>query len=172
MGLIQCKKPCHFKNYENYNLIKDMLIYQGFSFGSKGELIVGDNIKSEINEELIPKCPVCGGEMDFNLRGGYNFVQDDGWYEHRKLYDDFKTKYKNDDILYIELGVGYDTPSIIKYNFWNQVKNNKKAKYISINLEKDEIPEEIKNRSLLLIGDADEIINKIYGLINENTNDL
>ena len=172
MGLIQCKKPCHFKNYENYNLIKDMLIDQGFSFDSNGELVVGNNIKSEISEELIPKCPVCGGEMDFNLRGGYNFVQDDGWFEHRKLYDDFKTKYKNDDILYIELGVGYDTPSIIKYNFWNQVKNNKKAKYISINLEKDEIPEEIKNRSLLLIGDADEIINKIYGLINENTNDL
>ena len=70
------------------------------------------------------------------------------------------------------MGVGYDTPSIIKYNFWNQVKNNKNAKYISINLEKDDIPEEIKNRSLLLIGDADEIINKIYGLINENTNDL
>ena len=172
MGLLQCKKPCHLKNYENYDLIKDMIIDQGFSFDSNGELVVGNNIKSEINEELIPKCPVCGGEMDFNLRGGYNFVQDDGWYEHRKLYDDFKTKYKNDDILYIELGVGYDTPSIIKYNFWNQVKNNKKAKYISINLEKDEIPEEIKNRSLLLIGDADEIINKIYGLINENTNDL
>ena len=172
MGLIQCKKPCHFKNYENYDLIKDMLIDQGFSFDSKGELLVGDNIKSEINEELIPKCPFCGGEMDFNLRGGYNFVQDDGWYEHRKLYDDFISKYKNDEILYIELGVGYDTPSIIKYNFWNQVKNNKKAKYISINLEKDEIPEEIKNRSLLLIGDADEIINKIYELIKENKSDL
>jgi NAD-dependent SIR2 family protein deacetylase len=130
MGLLQCEKPCHTKNYENYNIIKDMLIDQGFTIDEKGELIVGNNIKTGISENLIPKCPVCGGEMTLNLRGGYNFVQDDGWYEHRKLYDDFKTKYKNGDILYIELGVGYDTPSIIKYNFWNQVKNNKKAKYI------------------------------------------
>ena len=165
MGLLQCKKPCHFKNYDNYNIIKDMLIDQGFSFNSKGELLVGDKIKTEVSENLIPKCPVCGGEMDFNLRGGYNFVQDEGWYEHRKLYDDFITKYKNDDILYIEIGVGYDTPSIIKYNFWNKVGLNEKAKYISINLEEYEVPEKIKDRTIILLGDADEIINKIYSLI-------
>ena len=172
MGLLQCKKPCHSKNYDNYNIIKEMLIDQGFSFDSKGELIVNNKIKTEINENLIPKCPVCGGEMDFNLRGGYNFVQDDGWYEHRKLYDDFITKYKNDEILYLEIGVGYDTPSIIKYNFWSQVSYNIKAKFISINLEEYEVPEKIKNRSLILIGDADEIITNIYSLINENKNDL
>ena len=172
MGLFQCKKPCHFKNYDNYNIIKSMLLDQGFSFDEKGELIVGDKIKNEINEKLIPKCPVCGGEMDFNLRTGYNFVQDDGWFKHQQLYDDFITKYKNDDILYIELCVGYNTPSIIKYNFWNQVSHNKKAKFISINLEENEVPEKIKNRSLILKGDADEIINKIYELIQENKSDL
>ena len=172
MGLIQCKKPCHFKNYENFDLIKDMLIDQGFSFDSKGELIVNDNIKSEINEKLIPKCPVCGGEMDFNLRIDDNFVQDDGWYKHQKLYNDFIDKYKNDDILYIELCVGYNTPSIIKYNFWNQVNKNKKAKFVTINLEEGEIPNEIKDRSLSLSGDADEIINKIYELIKDDKSDL
>ena len=162
MGLLQCKKPCHFKNYDNYNIIKDMLIDQGFSFDSKGELLIGDKIKTEISEKLIPKCPVCGGEMDFNLRIGNNFVQDDGWYKHQKLYDDFINKYKNDEILYIELCVGYNTPAIIKYNFWNQVSNNKKSKFISINLEEDDIPEKIKNRSIILKGDADEIINKMF----------
>ena len=172
MGLLQCKKPCHFKNYENYNLIKNMLIDQGFNFDEKGELIVGKNIKMEISEKLIPKCPICGGEMDFNLRIGNNFVQDEGWYEHQKLYNNFITKYKNDDILYIELCVGYNTPAIIKYNFWNQVNNNKKAKYVVINLEESEVPKEIQSRSLVLSGDASLIINKIYVLIKESKSDL
>ena len=172
MGLIQCKKPCHFKNYENYDLIKDMLIDQGFSFDSNGELVVGNNIKSEISEKLIPKCPVCGGEMDFNLRIGNNFVEDNGWHKHKKLYEDFVTKYKSDDILYIELCVGYNTPAIIKYNFWNRVNNNKKARFISINLGESDVPNEIKDRSLVISGDADKIINEIYALINENKSDL
>ena len=172
MGLIQCEKPCHTKNYENYNIIKDMLIDQGFTIDEKGELIVGNNIKTEISENLIPKCPVCGGEMTLNLRGGYNFVQDDGWYEHQKLYSDFINKYKNDDILYIEIGVGYDTPSIIKYNFWSQVSMNKKAKFVSINLEEIEVPEKIKNRSIVITADADNILNKIYTLIKEHKSDL
>ena len=172
MGLLQCKKPCHLKNYENYDLIKDMLIDQGFSFDSNGELVVGNNIKSEISEKLIPKCPVCGGEMDFNLRIGNNFVEDNGWHKHKKLYEDFVTKYKSDDILYIELCVGYNTPAIIKYNFWNRVNNNKKARFISINLEESDVPNEIKDRSLVISGDADKIINEIYALIKENKSDL
>ena len=170
MGLLQCKKPCHFKNYDNYDTIKNMLIDQGFNFDEKGELIPSSNIKSEISENLKPKCPECGGEMDLNLRGGYNFVQDEGWYKHQQLYTDFIDKYKNDDILYIEIGVGYDTPSIIKYNFWNKVAYNKKAKFVSINLEKNDVPEKIKNRSLIITGDANEILNKIFTLINENKN--
>ena len=174
MGLLQCKKPCHFKNYNNYNIIKNMLLDQGFNFDEKGELISNNNIKSDISENLVPKCPKCGGEMDFNLRIGNNFVQDEGWYEHQTLYTNFIEKYKNDDVLYIELCVGYNTPSIIKYNFWNKVAENKKAKIISINLEKGDIPEKIKNRSLIITGDANEILNKIYSLINENKdkNDL
>ena len=172
MGLLQCKKPCHTKNYENEQLIRDMLIDQGFTFDEKGELIVGQNIKTKISEKLIPKCPVCGGEMDFNLRIDNNFVQDEGWYEHQKLYSDFMDKYQNDDILYIELCVGYNTPSIIKYNFWSQVSSNKKARFVSINLEESEVPEKIRNRSLVIAGDADEIINKIYELIKDYKSDL
>ena len=99
MGLIQCKKPCHFKNYENYDIIKNMLKDQGFNFTEKGDLIMTNNIKIEINENLIPKCPVCGGEMDLNLRGGYNFVQDEGWYKHREMYEKFLNENENDDLL-------------------------------------------------------------------------
>ena len=81
-------------------------------------------------------------------------------------------KYKNDDILYIELFAGFNTPSIIKYNFWNQVSKNKNAKFAMINLEENEILNEIKERSLSLTGDADEIINRIYELINDDKSDL
>ena len=145
-----------------------MLLDQGFSFDEKGELIVGNNIKSEISEKLIPKSPICGGEIDFNLRIGNNFVQDEGWYKHQKLYADFLNKYENSEILFIELCVGYNTPSIIKYNFWNLVNDNKKSKLVSINLEDKGIPERIKERSLIITGDAHEILNKIYSLIKEN----
>ena len=172
MGLIQCKKPCHIKNYENYNIIKNMLIDQGFSIDEDGELVVGDKIKMEIKENLIPKCPICGGEMDFNLRIDNNFVQDEGWYNHQKLYSNFLDKYKDEDILFIEIGVGYNTPSIIKYNFYSQMKNNKKAKYISINLEENKIPKEIINRSLILTGDVDDILNEIYKLMQEYNSEL
>ena len=168
MGLLQCKKPCHNKNYENYEIIKKMFIDQGFNFSEKGELIITDNIKTEISENLIPKCPICGGEMDFNLRIGNNFVQDKGWYEHQKMYEDFLNKNEKEEILYLELGVGYMTPSIIKYNFWNQMKKNKKGKYISINLEQNNIPKEIENRSLLISGDIHEILNQL--LLNKEKN--
>ena len=78
-----------------------MLLDQGFNFDEKGELISNNKIKSEISENIVPKCPKCGGEMDFNLRIGNNFVQDEGWYEHQTLYTNFIEKYKNEDILYI-----------------------------------------------------------------------
>ena len=175
MGLIQCKKPCHFKNYENYDIIKNMLKDQGFNFTEKGDLIMSNNMKTEISENLIPKCPICGGEMDFNLRIGNNFVQDKGWYEHQKMYEKFLNDNENGDILYIELGVGYMTPGIIKYNFWNQMKKNKKAKYISINLEENNVPKEIKDRSLIITGDIDEISSKLLLAFNEGkekNNDL
>ena len=75
-------------------------------------------------------------------------------------------------ISYIQLCVGYNTPSIIKYNFWSQVSSNKKAKFVSINLEESEVPEKIRNRSLVIAGDADKIINKIYELIKDYKSDL
>ena len=152
-----------------------MLKDQGFNFTEKGDLIMTNNIKTEISENLIPKCPICGGEMDFNLRIGNNFVQDKGWYEHQKMYEKFLNDNENGDILYIELGVGYMTPGIIKYNFWNQMKKNKKAKYISINLEENNVPKEIKDRSLIITGDIDEISSKLLLAFNEGkekNNDL
>ena len=91
-----------------------MLIDQGFNFSEKGELIITEKIKTGINENLVPKGPICGREMDFNLRIGNNFMQDKGWCEHKKIYKEFSNKNENEEILYIELGVGYMTPEIIK----------------------------------------------------------
>ena len=164
MGLLQCKKPCHYSNYENYEIIKNMLLDQGFNFDENGELIPNKDIKMKIKNELIPKCPKCGGEMDFNLRIGNWFVEDEGWRKHEKLYEDFLNKYINGDILLIELGVGYGTPGIIKYPFWRFAKKNKNAKYVTINYGQAEEPKEISDRSLVFSEDIHKIAEKLYEL--------
>ena len=87
------------------------------------------------------------------------------------MYKDFLNKNENEEILFIELGVGYMTPEIIKYNFWNQMKKNPKGKYISINLEENHVPKEIESRSLIITGDINEILNQVL-LNEEKNNDL
>ena len=139
-----------------------MLLAQGFNFDGKVKIISNNNIKSEISENLIPKCPECGGEIDFNLRKGNNFIQDEGLYEHQTLYTNFIYKYKNEDILYIELYVGYNTSSIIKYNFWNKVAENKKAKFIEMFHKKKEYEKELEKRKEKELEKKNEEDDKIY----------
>ena len=81
---------------------------------------------------------------------------------------DFLNKNENEEILFIELGVGYMTPKIIKYSFWNQMKKIPKGKYISINLEENHVPKEIESRNLIITGDINEILNQV--LLNEEKN--
>ena len=90
----------------------------------------------KIPTELIPKCPVCGAPMTMNLRCDNSFVQDEGWYAAAKRYENFIRRYNGPHILFLELGVGMNTPGIIKYPFWQMTAENQKAIYACINLEK------------------------------------
>ena len=90
----------------------------------------------KIPTELIPKCPVCGAPMTMNLRCDNSFVQDEGWYAAAKRYENFIRRYNGPHILLLELGVGMNTPGIIKYPFWQMTAENQKAIYACINLEK------------------------------------
>ncbi|MCM1500842.1 MAG: Sir2 silent information regulator family NAD-dependent deacetylase [Clostridium sp.] len=117
-GLFQCSKPCHQKTYDNKEIIRQMI-------ETKEDM--------KIPAELIPKCPVCSEPMNVNLRCDDTSVQDDGWYQANERYNDFVNRHKNLHILYLELGVGMNTPVIIKYPFWQATADNKKAVYACIN---------------------------------------
>lgn len=172
-GLFQCCVPCHKKTYNNEEIVKKMLISQGFGFKDSenrkdGKIIFPENsLKMEILSELVPHCPVCGKPMSMNLRCDGTFVEDDGWHEAARRYQDFLEKHKNARTLFLELGVRGNTPGIIKYPFWNLTYKNKNAFYASLNMEKEEIPIEIKARSVLIKGDIFRTIGNLCGNKNK-----
>lgn len=137
-GLWQCSKPCHNKTYDNEPMIKRMVTEQ-------------KNMR--IPSRLIPYCPVCGTPMSMNLRADNTFVEDNGWHMAADRYQNFVSRYKDLNIVYLELGVGGNTPGIIKYPFWQMTCKNPNAAYICINLSETYIPPEIKKS----IGIADDI---------------
>lgn len=150
-GLFQCSKPCCNKTYDNEAVIKEMVKRQS-------------NMK--IPTELIPKCPVCGAPMTMNLRCDDTFVQDAGWYKAAGRYEDFVRRHMALNILFLELGVGGNTPGIIKYPFWQMTAQNEKAFYVCINFGEAVCPPQIGKQSLCLncdIGEAlEELISKKF----------
>ena len=158
-GLWQCSKSCHNKTYDNGDIIRQMVEAQGFQVTGQGmELLTGTVTKMAVPTELVPHCPKCGAPMAMNLRADHTFVQDEGWYTAAGRYDDFVRRHKNTPVLYLELGVGMNTPGIIKYNFWRQVYQNPKANYICINKGQSYAPREIANRSICLDMDAAQVL--------------
>ncbi len=158
-GLWQCSKPCHDKTYDNEDVVRQMVEAQGFQVAEQGvELPTGGAPKMSVPADLIPHCPKCGAPMAMNLRADNTFVQDEGWYIAAGRYDDFVRRHKNTPVLYLELGVGMNTPGIIKYNFWQQVYQNPKANYICINKGQSYAPREIANRSICLDTDAAQVL--------------
>lgn len=145
-GLFQCSKPCCNKTYDNESLVKEMIKRQK---------------DMKIPTELIPKCPVCGAPMTMNLRADDTFVQDEGWYAASGRYSDFLRRHKNLNVLYLELGVGGNTPVIIKFPFWKMTAENKNAFYACINFGEAVCPEQIKKQSICLNCDIGEVLVKL-----------
>ena len=145
-GLWQCSKACHDKTYDNEEAVKAMVEQQ-------------KNMK--IPTVLIPKCPVCGAPMTMDLRCDNSFVQDEGWYAAANRYDDFIRCHSNSHILFLELGVGMNTPAIIKYPFWQMTAQNPNAVYACINLIESYCPNEIARQSICLQGDIGNILYTI-----------
>lgn len=143
-GLFQCSNGCHNKTYNNEELIRKMVAQQ-------------KNMK--IPTELIPRCPKCNKPMTMNLRCDDSFVQDEGWYLACNRYQDFIRKNGNSHILYLELGVGMNTPGIIKYPFWQMTAKNKNAVYCSINSELSYVPNEIQNQSVVIKNDIARVLD-------------
>lgn len=145
-GLFQCSKPCHNKTYDNEDQIKKMI----------------QNIKDyKIPTQLLPKCPFCHSPMVPNLRCDERFVEDEGWMEAKDRYLDFINKNKKKKILFLELGVGWNTPGIIKYPFIQMTYQFSDARYVCINKGENIIPKEIRNRSIVISEDINEILNQL-----------
>ena len=161
-GLLQSVNPKIRKTYDNEEIVCRMMEAQGFVRDESGIFQVPKDgrLKMEVPSELIPKCPEDGSDMTVNLRCDDSFVQDDGWYEARSRYQDFVRRHEKQSVLYLELGVGMNTPVIIKFPFWQYTVENPKAFYACLNKDEAYCPEEINDRSLCIDRDIKEVLDR------------
>ena len=145
-GLWQCSVPCHAKTYDNYETVKRM---------------VEEQRDMRVPSELVPMCPVCGKPMSMNLRADATFVEDEGWQAAAERYTNYLRAKSLKRTLYLELGVGGNTPGIIKYPFWQMTAANPLATYACVNFGEAVAPREILGRSILIDGDIDAVLDDL-----------
>lgn len=161
-GLFQCSEPCHSKTYENENMIREMVLSQGWVIGENNELVLpkGVTLKMAVPTQLLPVCPVCGKPLTMNLRSDNKFVEDEGWHQAAERYENF-LRTCGGKVLFMELGVGYNTPVIIKYPFWQMTAKNPAAVYACINYGEAVCPEQIRGQSICIDGDIGKVIREV-----------
>ena len=145
-GLFQCSAPCCQKTWDNEEVIRRMAEEQK---------------DMRVPTSLIPLCPRCGKPMTMNLRSDDTFVQDDGWYQAAGQYRRFLLQHQKGRILYLELGVGYNTPGIIKYPFWKMALQNPEAVYACVNRGQAFVPGEFRQNALCLDDDIGSVLNNL-----------
>ena len=145
-GLWQCSVPCHARTYDNHDTVQRMMEEQR---------------DMRVPSELVPLCPVCGKPMSMNLRADDTFVEDEGWHEASARYQAFLDAHTSGKVLYLELGVGFNTPIIIKYPFWQRTAENPEATFACINWNEAYTLRDIANRSIVIEGDIDEVLRKV-----------
>lgn len=142
-GLWQCMEPCHQKTYDNEEAVRQMVAGQR---------------DMRIPTKLVPRCPVCGKPMAMNLRSDNTFVEDEGWHRAAGRYHDFLRRHDGLKVLFLELGVGANTPAIIKYPFWKMTYANPNAAYACINFGEAFAPPEIRGRSICINADIGDVL--------------
>ncbi|MBQ9521489.1 MAG: Sir2 silent information regulator family NAD-dependent deacetylase [Oscillospiraceae bacterium] len=145
-GLFQCSEPCRQETWDNERVIRDMFEKQR---------------NMRVPPELIPCCPHCGKPVALNLRADETFVEDDGWHAAAQRYSDFLHSHEGRSILFLELGVRYNTPVIIKYPFWGMTYKNPSAFYACVNAGETMVPDNIAGRSVCIDGDIGEALDML-----------
>lgn len=145
-GLFQCSEPCCNETFGNEEMVRQMVEQQ-------------KNMR--IPARLLPICPNCGKPLTMNLRADNTFVEDEGWHLAAERYRNFLRTKENGKVLLLELGVGYNTPVIIKFVFHRLTKNNRLSTYACINYGEAYAPEEIADRSIVINADAGEVIEAL-----------
>ena len=163
-GLFQSVNPAIRKTYDNEEWVMKAMEAQGFVKDETGVFQLPDdrNLLMRLPSELIPKCPEDEGDVKMNLRADDSFVEDEGWHRASAAYADFLHRHENHHVLYLELGVGANTPVIIKYPFWQMTLANNKAVYASINYGEAYFPGEIANRSICIDGDIGDVLVRMH----------
>ena len=144
-GLFQCSEPCSDVTYENEEMVRNMVEQQK---------------DMKIPKDLIPRGPKCGKPLTMNLRSDDKFVEDKGWHEAAARYREFLHNHDG-KILYLELGVGYNTPGIIKYPFWQMTADNPDATYACVNYGEAVCPEDIREQAICIDGDIGTVIDEL-----------
>lgn len=149
-GLWQCSVPCHAGTYDNYETVKRMMEEQR---------------DMRAPSELVPRCPRCGAEMSMNLRADNTFVEDVGWHDAARRYRNFAEACCQGKVLYLELGVGMNTPVIIKYPFWQSALANHQATYACVNFGEAHAPVQIRDRSIVINDDIDAVLTEMLSML-------
>ena len=145
-GLFQCSEPCCQETFDNEAVIREMMERQ-------------EDMK--IPTELLPVCPRCGKPMTMNLRSDNKFVEDEGWHRAAERYENFLRTRGGQRVLFMELGVGYNTPVIIKYPFWHMTAKNPNAVYACVNLDGADSMRGIEERSILIEADIGDVVRRL-----------
>jgi len=162
-GLFQCSEPCCAETFDNEEMVRRMVKAQGYVIEPDGGLMVPEDtvLKTSIPSELVPVCPHCGKPLSMNLRADDTFVEDEGWHAAAERYSEFLRRHDGQKILFLELGVGYNTPVIIKYPFWRMTAKNPDAVYACINKGESSAPPEIAKQAVCFDEDIGAVLRQL-----------
>ena len=165
-GLFQSVNPDIRKTYDNEAWVMKAMEAQGFVRNENGvfDLPAGRKISSRIPAGLIPKCPDDGSDMTMNLRSDDSFVEDEGWHRASAAYSDFLRRHRDHHVLFLEIGIGANTPVICKYPFWQMTDDNKNAVYACLNYSEAYCPLQIEKQSIVIDGDSGNVIRQLLQL--------
>ena len=162
-GLWQCSKPCHPATYDNVQTVRKMVEAQSFVIEENGDLKVPKDadLKMTVPTELTPRCPRCGRPMSMNLRADDTFVEDEGWHVHAKLYSDYLEGHRVSKTVFLDLGTGVNTPTIIKVPFMQMTREWPDATYVCLNFGEAFTPVEIQDRSICINDDIGDVLKQL-----------
>lgn len=146
-GLFQCSKPCCQETFYNEAQVREMVARQE---------------DRKIPSALLPRCPHCGAPLTMNLRADSSFVEDEGWHQAAARYENFLRTRTGERLLFFELGVGYNTPAIIKYPFWQMTARNPQATYACISQAQAACPREIAPKAILIDAEIGDTLQALH----------
>ena len=147
-GFNQCARGCHDSLYPNRELVEDIL-----AAADEGD-------PTRAPSGLVPHCPVCGGPMAAHLRIDGAFVENAAWHDARERCLRFAEGVRDERTVLLELGVGWNTPSIIRLPF-DRLATSCDAPLVRLNRDDARVPDGREGRAAGLQGDIAELLPQI-----------